>query len=365
MHFEIADIVRRMPNRPLLIAGGVNAVALKKQFIQAGFDIVVSGDGEQTIVEIVEGRAIHGKPWLMDSLPLPALDALPLDIYRDLGIPHAGILPRGTKFASIQTSRGCQDRCSFCHISVEKERGEGALRMFSVERVSQMVDQAVRLGVQRLYFEDDNLFFSKKRLYELARVLKRPGLEYSNVNGANLRFLFHRGEPDVEFIAMLADFGLRELVLPFESRSWDIMQQYATGKYNPDVLDSAALVRPLKAAGIRCQGNFMIGFADEPWESVLKTKAYAAEMMAAGLDACGFMIPVPYPGSMDFERLPQRYRDEFDRNVLDFTDRMHWRARPLFPTLVDGGRLEAAVHEFWEELNPSAYRTEKIGANVR
>lgn len=365
MHFEIAEIVRKVNPAARLISGGVNAAALYRHFYKAGFDAVCSGAGEQFIVNYVQQRPIEYPT--MNDLPLPALDALPLDTYRRLGIPHAGVLPSGMKFASIQTSRGCQDRCSFCHISMEKENGVGGfLRMFTEEQVSRCVDLAVALGVRRLYFEDDNLFFYKQRLYSLAKVLKRPGLEYSNVNGGNLRFLFDkRGHPDAKFIAMLADFGLVELVLPFESRSDVLMKKYASGKYSANAYDSAALVRALKAAGIRCQGNFMIGFADEDWESVLATKRYAAQMMDAGLDACGFMIPVPYPGSLDFERLPAAKRAKFDADVLGYTDRMHWRARPLFPTLVPGERLEAAVQEFWRELNRKEYVDRKVEGNVQ
>lgn len=360
MHFEVAAIAKQQGK--LLVAGGVNAVALKPHFIERGFDVIVNGDGEQAIVNIaVQGVCPIG-------VVLPALDALPLKTYQQLGIPHSGVLPKGRKFTSIQTSRGCQDRCSFCHISMDKERGEGNLRAFSVETVGQMVDDALRLGIQRLYFADDNLFFGKKRLYELSKVLKRPGLEYSNVNGGNLRFLFRpNGSVDEEFIAMLADFGLVELMLPFESRSNWIMQKYATGKYNPDKYDSAALVRAMKTVGIRTQGNFMIGFRDEPWESVLDTKAYAREMMEAGLAACGFMIPVAYPGSLDFEYVMQEpgMREAFNVDVLGFTDCMHWRTKPVFKTLVEGEKLVAAAKEWWEELNSVEYVKAKVEGNVQ
>ena len=275
-------------------------------------------------------------------------------------------MPPNTKFGAIQTSRGCQDRCSFCHISLEKEQGFGFLRTFSTEYIRKYVDYAQSLGITRLYFEDDNLFFNKRRLYELAPVLKRDGLEYSNVNGGNLRFLFNKGEVDYAFLDMLADFGLKELTLPFESRRTAIMQQYATGKYDPDVMDSQALVQALRCRGIRTMGNFMIGFPDETWESVLRTKEYAREMMQVGLDACGFMIPVPYPGSLDFEQRMKEddNRERFERDPLWFTDRMHWRGKPLFRTVVEGERLEAAAREWWEELNGSEYvgrKTEQKG----
>ena len=96
----------------------------------------------------------------------------------------------------------------------------------------------MELGVRQLYFVDDSPFYYKKRTMELASVLKRDGLTYSASNGANLRFLVkkenNKYEPDVEFINLLADFGLREIMLPFETRNTEIMNMYATGKFNPD-----------------------------------------------------------------------------------------------------------------------------------
>lgn len=360
MHFELAAIAGRL-GIPI-ISGGVNARALASHFKQAGFQAIAPGDGEAFIVQAAGGHAAYPA---MNDLPRPALDALPLKAYWDLGVPHAGVLPKGTRFAAIQTSRGCQDRCTFCHISVEKQQGAGFLRVFSDERIHQYVDDAVQLGVERLYFEDDNLFFNKNRLRRLAPVLKREGLEYSNVNGANLRFLFDAGHVDEDFIGVLAGFGLKELVLPFESRSRSIMQTYATGKYDPDLLDSAALVGALKAAGIRCAGNFMIGFRDEPLESVLATIRYAGELRAAGLDAVGFMIPVPYPGSVDFQHLSAQERFAFDTNVLSYTDQMHWHAKPLFSTRVPGEQLAEMAIEAWVSLNSPEYRSYKTEGNIQ
>ena len=405
MHFEAAEIARTVSagigKRIYMVSGGVSARAMREQFLANGFDVVALGEGEHTIVEIVRALArphpdlshVEGIAFRrdgvtvtnpvrtamtrsMDELPAPALDALPLSVYRDLRIPHAGVLPEGTMFAPMQTSRGCQDKCTFCHISLEKLETHlvgqiGYLRDSSAERVGQDVDRAVALGVRRLYFEDDNLFFNKKRLRELAPYLQREGLEYANVNGANLRFLLKKTTAgdyvvDTDFIELLAGFGLRELVLPFESRNSAIMLKYASGKYDPDVMDSVAIVGALKKVGVRIAGNFMIGFRDESWDSILRTRQFAGELLAAGLDAVGFMIPVPYPGSVDFKMVmaDDTLRADFELDPLKYTDRMHWRARPLFPTAVPGERLEAAVREFWLELNDSHYTRLKVGQNV-
>jgi len=403
MHFDVAKLAREVAEdrgrRILLLSGGVNARSLHRHFLANNFDMVAMGEGEQTIVDIVEeycrprpdfsrinGAAFrdNGRVVLrpvvktvetLDNLPFPALDALPLASYRRLGHSSDRLTPAVT-FASIQTSRGCQDKCTFCHISMEKLQTDlvgrlGFLRTFSKERVGKDVEQAVGLGVQKIYFEDDNLFFSKKRLADLAPFLKRDGLEYGNLNGANLRFLLKKDSAgdyvvDTEFIEILAEFGLRELSLPFESRNPDILQKYASGKYNPDTMIPTAIVRSLKENGISTVGGFMIGFPDEPWESILRTKEFARQLLSEGLDSVAFRIPVPYPGSLDFERAMQnsQVRADFDCDPLKYTDRMHPHGRPQFETAVPGQRLEKAAHEFWLELNDPGYTAGKLAKNV-
>ena len=396
MHFELAAIAKKVIKENgqsiLVVSGGVNARSLREHFLSNGFDIVALGDGEKTIVQIVE-QLSTGKPdyskvdriafkqngktiitsshfskmtKYIDDVPAPALDALPLDLYQELGIPHSGDPIPGTKFSAIQTARGCQDKCTFCHISLEKEQRDlvgniGFLRMFSHERVAADVDQAVNLGISRLYFEDDNLFFNKKRLYELAPYLKRDGLSYASVNGANLRFLVkkenNRYVVDHDFIKMLADFGLDEFVLPFETKSKEMMKKYATGKYDPDEMDPIGILKAVKKVGIKASANFLIGFRDESWESVVRTKEFAKELIAEGLDSVGFQIPVAYPGTLDFEFQMSNpdLRKAFNENLLEYTDGMHTRGLPIFKTKVPGEKLAHAVKEFWQELNPSTH----------
>lgn len=397
MHFEIAKMVKKASKESgkkiLAISGGVNARALREHFLSNDFDIIALGEGERTIIQIVDqfssdkpdysqveriayrenGKTIiTGAPprkgtKFIEDVPHPAIDAFPLATYQKLGIPHGGFLDPGTRYSEIQTARGCQDKCTYCHISLEKEQRDlvgdiGFLKMFSNERVAEDVNRAVKLGVSRIYFEDDNLFFNKKRLYKLAPYLKREGLAYSNQNGANLRFLVkkntaNRYEVDDDFIEMLADFGLDELMLPFETKSNEMMKKYATGKFDPDEMNPIDILKSLKKKGIWTRSAFLIGFRDQSWESILETKEFAKQLFAEGLDQAGFSIPVLFPGTMDFQHemsKPDVYKD-FNENLLYYTDRMNVRNKPLFQTKVPGEDLRAAVHDFWEELNESSY----------
>jgi radical SAM superfamily enzyme YgiQ (UPF0313 family) len=405
MHFEIAAMAKKVAKENgkqiLTVSGGVNARALREHFLSNGFDIIGLGEGERTVVQIIDQFSSNNPDYskveriafrkngktIITSAPFrkatkfvdnastqPAIDAFPLEAYYKIGVPHWGA-KTGKVFTGIQTVRGCQDKCTFCHISLEKKEKDlvgdiGFLKTFSHESINENVTQAVNLGVRQLYFVDDSPFYYKKRTEELASILKRDGLTYSASNGANLRFLVkkekNRYEPDVEFINLLSDFGLREIMLPFETRNTEIMNKYATGKFNPDEMNPIGILKAIKKAGIRAGSGFMIGFPDEPWESIVKTKEFVKELFAEGLDQAGFAIPVPYPGTLDFEREMKNpeVRKNFNENLLEWTDQMHIRGRPLFPTKIPAADLEAAVKDFWLEVNSSEYVDTRSSMNI-
>ena len=112
--FEIAAASKHVDNRNLTVAGGGNARALHERFLHNGFDVVVFGEGETTIVDLcrasetngdlsrVRGIAFKSKHGdivvtaprpvesQLDRLPVPAWDLLPLDKYWELGDPPGG-----------------------------------------------------------------------------------------------------------------------------------------------------------------------------------------------------------------------------------------------------------------------------------
>jgi len=156
---------------------------------------------------------------------------------------------------------------------------------------------------------------------------------------------------------MLSDFGLEELLLPFESKSNEMLQKYATGKFDPEKMLPYGIVRAIKKASINARSNFLIGFRDESWESILETKKFAKDLFAEGLDQVGFSIPVAFPGTQDFEIEMQNtdVRKDFNNNLLKYTDFMHPLLPPLFPTRIAGEKLVESCREFWQEINDNNY----------
>ena len=57
-------------------------------------------------------------------------------------------------------------------------------------------------------------------------------------------------------------------------------------------------------------------------------------------------------------------RKNFNENLLEWTDQMHIRGRPLFPTKIPAADLEAAVKDFWLEVNSSEYVDTRSSMNI-
>ncbi|APE38316.1 radical SAM protein [Nocardia mangyaensis] len=167
-----ADMVRcRLPGVPI-VAGGFGPSFHAEEFLAAGFDVVVRGEGERTIIELAE-RYRTGTPTLsgitgisfraggsagfvhnpartaitdLDALPMPARDTL------DLTMARASLV-------HVQSSRGCQASCTFCSIvAFERLAGRGPTwRQRSIRGFVDELEHLHSLGVRHVKVIDDSL----------------------------------------------------------------------------------------------------------------------------------------------------------------------------------------------------------------
>ncbi|MGH4013692.1 MAG: B12-binding domain-containing radical SAM protein [Pseudonocardiaceae bacterium] len=185
-----AAVRARSPNIPV-IAGGFGPSFHAEDFLAAGFDVVVRGEGERTVVELA-GHYATGVPGLeeilgisyrsaegvvhrgarplvgdLDTLPLPARDTLDLTMARRSPV-------------HVQTSRGCQASCTFCSIVAFERLGGGPT--WRQRSIPGFVDELVQLtecGVKHVKVIDDSLLEPPRCLdwcAELADEIQRRGV---------------------------------------------------------------------------------------------------------------------------------------------------------------------------------------------
>jgi anaerobic magnesium-protoporphyrin IX monomethyl ester cyclase len=387
MVLTTAALIKKHFPAKLIVAGGVNARARKEHFFARGVDLVCLSEADRTIIKIVDAIASGSrdfsnisaiayrhdgvtiinktKPsdviWNLDEQALPAWELLPNERYWKIGRPHGGVFAPedNVRYASMMTSLGCIFACTYCHIAGETEETEagpiGKFRVKSDERVLQEVANLKAIGANTIYIEDDTLFGHKKRGIRLLRKLNQANAAFMCINGLNIAHLMSHNEPDEELIEVLAEAGVKELDLPFESATPRILAKYSTNKWSVTKFDMEKLIAKCRQAGIRLNGAFMIGFPDETRDEIETTIHYAERMTAAGLNSVNVSIVLPLPGTPMYDQVVAEGKLSPDFDI----DKMHWMRANMINTPVPPEELEQIQREAWERLNTDNFKSSK------
>lgn len=189
----VARLAKQASPRCLVIAGGPYASTLsKKLFGKEAIDVVVPGEGEEVLCDIVqarmEGGDVHQVPgaWWgergeprsagqrpligdLDSIPFPDYGILDLDLYQ--GKAAMTSLPPKDRFVSLFTSRGCHYRCSYCHDNFGKRVRYRSPRNV-IEEMEWLVEQH---GVREFHIVDDIFNADKERAIDIFDRIVRKG----------------------------------------------------------------------------------------------------------------------------------------------------------------------------------------------
>ena len=163
-----------------VVIGGPHATFMDRETLaeEPATDIVVRGEGEETLLEIMQqlpslpkledvkgitfrknGQIIRtpDRPFIqnLDALPRPAYKYIPIEKYRIMG---KRLLP-------IMTSRGCPFQCSFCAASQLFGAGfRGRSPKNVLDELEWLRDE---YGAEGIAFQDDTLTFNRKRIMDI------------------------------------------------------------------------------------------------------------------------------------------------------------------------------------------------------
>lgn len=186
---NISEAINKSRNRPFYMIGGHGPSPEPEYFLKkTGADAVVIGEGEETVVELMEavsgGNAYGNIKGIVyrdgqsiiknekrltikdvDSIPFPAYHLFPIDYYRLLRAPHAA----NTDFVmSVLSGRGCKFHCSFCYRMDEGFRPRRNDSIIEEIRFLQKV-----YGITYVVFSDELLMSSVDRAMSLCEDLLR------------------------------------------------------------------------------------------------------------------------------------------------------------------------------------------------
>lgn len=300
---EICEKIKKNYPDVVVIGGGVHSTTLPKETLEKSkFDIVVMGEGEKTIVELVGGKnweeikgiAYKKKGKIFINPPRPLIENLD-----DLSFPawHLYDIPkyfssylnsRKNPVGPIETSRGCPFNCCFCNKTIFGRY----FRVKSAERVINEIERMLKLGFKEIHIWDDNFSADMERAKLICDLIIKKGLKFPwNIfNGLRV------DRVDEELLSKLKKAGCYRTAIGIESGNQGILDQIPKNITLEQVRNAVALI---KKARIECMGFFVLGLPGETEKTMQDTINFAKELK---LDFAKTSILSLFPGTPIYEK---------------------------------------------------------------
>jgi len=348
---EAASLAKEVCPESVVVMGGVHPTFMDEDILKksVSVDVVVRGEGEHTITEIVyacsrgvdfsgilgitfrDGNKIFrnpDRPFIedLDSLPRPAFKYFPIERYRVFG---RRILP-------IVSSRGCPYQCSFC---VTSRFFGKRVRMRSPEKVVDEVEWLIKEhGADAITFYDDTFTYSKERVEKICEGMLQRGIEVP----WDCQTRADRIYPDL--LKKMKKAGCQVITLGVESASQNTLK--AVGK-GTTIKQNEEAVKLIKDAGISVVTSIIIGYPGETLEDVQRTLNFLKRLKPDDAYVC---IATPYPGT----ELYNLVKEKGWKMIEDWSK--YDTLTPVFENpLINGDELLELRRKFYDEFYSVGY----------
>jgi anaerobic magnesium-protoporphyrin IX monomethyl ester cyclase len=281
------------------VVGGPEPGAYVNEYLEAGADVVVTGEGELTLEELlpilqsravsalrnVDGIAFRGADGIVirtkprgqirdiDAQPWPARDLIDMDEYVSVWRKHHGM---GS--VSLITARGCPYHCRWCSHEVFGKTHRRRKPALVADELEWLID---RYHPDMAWMADDVFTIHPGWLFQYAGELKRRGLKlpFECISRAD------RLNPAV--IDTLSEMGCFRLWIGSESGSQRILDAMERGVTVEQVQTAVALCR---SRGIQSGMFLMWGYEGEELQDIEATIQHVKKT-----DPDIFFTTVAYP----------------------------------------------------------------------
>lgn len=294
-----------LPDVPVVV-GGPHPSFMYEEALKEGADVVVIGEGEYTMLELVdtlESRGLDGsalssvrgiafrdsgsvkrtqpRPLIrdLDELPWPARHLLPMDKYTLFNKP--------VRVAHVMASRGCPYGCSYCTTSYFWGR---RVRFRSAKSVLDEIEYLIdRYRVKYIAFADDELLINRRFVREFIEGMRERGIDLPFACGARVDHLSR------DLMRYLVDNNCSTIYVGVESASQATLDRI--GK-RITVEQVRRVFEWKREVGAFMVASFIIGF---PWETLDDMRETIEFAVRLDPDYAQFTVLTPYPGTPIFE----------------------------------------------------------------
>jgi len=311
-----------------IIMGGPHPTVMANEILEKNenVDFVVRGEGELTMIELVETlkqnkfseiKKIKGltfrknkkiiatpnRPFIedLDKLPFPAFNLLPLKKYRQR-------VGRPSNFLTIITSRGCPFRCSFCSKSVfgKKYRFRSPENIF--KEIIHLIDT---YKIKEIVFYDDVFTLNRKRILDLCDLIIKNKIDIP------WRCETRTDLVDEFLLMKIKKAGCYLIAYGVESGSSKLLKVIKKDITKQQIRKAFKIT---KKAGIETMGYFMVGIPGESEKTIKETLNFAIELEP---DHVQFSLATPFPDTELFRMVEDKISKDWSKFVYfgDFSSK--------------------------------------------
>ncbi|MFX1561741.1 MAG: B12-binding domain-containing radical SAM protein [Promethearchaeota archaeon] len=290
------------------VTGGQHFTATAQESLESSsnLDVIVRGEGEQTLVELIraldtkqsfskvrglsfrrDGKIIHteDRPLIddLDTLPYPGYHFVRENMKKYHFTMMGG---QNTPYALVEGSRGCDHHCSFC---TQWRYWRGCCRPKSPKRIADEFEYCHNeFGSKFLWLTDDN-FGLGQRASKLADEIIDRRL------GTELMWFMQARSDDIikhqDVLPKLRASGNMWILVGLESHSPETLSEFNKGI---DPLMAKQAMNLLKKNDIFAQATIIIGNRKDSRESLNELRKWIDKVNP---DIAIFMILTPLPGA--------------------------------------------------------------------
>lgn len=367
--FEFARAARERGY--FVVGGGPDATGYYRDYLDAGFDLVVRSEGEETARDVLEWdragrqhdelgkipgiayRADDGqvvandlRPFIadVDTLPFPRRDAHIYNKYVEAWQRHHGYVSM-----AIFGARGCPYDCAFCYRPVFGRNYRRRSPRGIVTEIEQCVD---RFGATNFRFVDDTFVVSRPWVHELSQLIRDRGLQVSFDVLARTNLITEDVAQD------LKGMGVRRVYYGMESGSDAVLTRMSKRLRQEDSLRAAEITH---RHGMEFLSWVMLGYPGEDKADIYRTRDL---VVSAKPDILSISVAFPIRGTAFHDEVKDRISRR--RPVWRRTgeNRMVWQGRypDLFYAfarrwLYKEAQLARRAHRRWTRPGHAVLRT--------
>ncbi|MEA5114484.1 MAG: radical SAM protein [Geobacteraceae bacterium] len=310
------------PHTPIIV-GGVFATINAREILGESPDIdyVARGEGEELFPEFLENLASPGKVgglvWRsgseiienpprpiiedLDQFPYPDRKSLPIDYIESMPLDVPAVLSLD-RFCTMQTSRGCPNKCVYCGIPSLADR---KWRHRSPEHVLGEMQQLNDEGYRSIYLTDDQFLLNRTRIGAICQGIIDRKLEFNwgcegRVDSIATDQFPIMAMANCNFLAFGIEAGSQKVLDRLKKKQTLEQVEHAVSEANRCGIENI-------------HGFFLVGSPEETDKEIMKSFHFAARLK---LDTFGFNRLRVYRGT-------PLWQEYVEKGIID--DKRDWK----------------------------------------